>query len=497
MSQPLGDAIGNALDVAEAVHLLRGEVRGRLRDLTVRLAGDALARLEGIEAAVAIERAERAIDDGTALERFRRMVEAQGGDPRVADDPEAVLPRAPVIEPIESDRTGTLAAVDAEAIGRASAALGAGRFRKGDPIDPAVGIVCTPKIGDRLDGGRADRRRPRAHPRGRARGRRRGAGGVHARGRAGGAAAARVHGPGVGERMLGVFTAFATRYAVYLLVSLVVGMIAREYARAFVTAKLGDPTPRLWGRLTLNPKQWFDPFGSGILPALILILWASNSAFLPPPIAYGKPAAARPELSAQPRSRRRDRLARRPGGEPRPRSLAALVRQIGLPLEAVVAANAFALTNISLFVFHLMPIPGPRRGPHPRALPAGPRPHRVHEPRPVPGAVHPRDRVPAAGAAPDIVDALTNAVCGLVRRSLPGLTPEAPGPRGGPRYHPGIVSPAAGSSAPAVDRAARVLTGFRPTGPLHLGHWAGNVENLLRLQDERDDASCSSPTGTC
>jgi pyrimidine-nucleoside phosphorylase len=153
MSQPLGDAIGNALDVAEAVELLRGEVRGRLRDLTVRLAGDALARLEGLEAAVAIERAERAIDDGTALERFRSMVEAQGGDPRVADDPETVLPRAPVIEPLESDRTGTLAAVDAEAIGRASAALGAGRFRKGDPIDPAVGIVCTPKIGDRLEAG--------------------------------------------------------------------------------------------------------------------------------------------------------------------------------------------------------------------------------------------------------------------------------------------------------------------------------------------------------
>jgi len=153
MSQPLGDAVGNALDIAEAVRLLRGEVRGRLRDLTVRLAGDALARLEGLEAAAAIERAERAIDDGTALERFRQMVEAQGGDPRVADDPEAVLPRAPVIEPLESDRTGTLAAVDAEAVGRASAALGAGRFRKGDPIDPAVGIVCTPKIGDRLEAG--------------------------------------------------------------------------------------------------------------------------------------------------------------------------------------------------------------------------------------------------------------------------------------------------------------------------------------------------------
>ena len=81
------------------------------------------------------------------------MVEAQGGDPKVVDDPQGVLPRAPVIEPIVSAGSGTLAAVDAEAIGRASAALGAGRISKGDPIDPAVGIVCTPKIGDRLEAG--------------------------------------------------------------------------------------------------------------------------------------------------------------------------------------------------------------------------------------------------------------------------------------------------------------------------------------------------------
>lgn len=153
MSQPLGDAVGNALDVEEAIGLLRGERRGRLRELTVRLAGDALARLEGVDPAEAAARAERALDDGSALERFRLMVEAQGGDPKVVDDPQGVLPRAPVIEPIVSADSGTLAAVDAEAIGRASAALGAGRFSKGDPIDPAVGIVCTPKIGDRLEAG--------------------------------------------------------------------------------------------------------------------------------------------------------------------------------------------------------------------------------------------------------------------------------------------------------------------------------------------------------
>jgi pyrimidine-nucleoside phosphorylase len=153
MSQPLGDAVGNALDVVEAVHLLRGEKGGRLRDLTVRLAGDALARLEGVDPDEAADRADRALDDGSALERFRLMVEAQGGEPQVVEDPERILPRAPVIEPIVAVRAGTLAAVDAEAIGSASAALGAGRFRKGDPIDPAVGIVCTPKIGDRLEAG--------------------------------------------------------------------------------------------------------------------------------------------------------------------------------------------------------------------------------------------------------------------------------------------------------------------------------------------------------
>ncbi len=153
MSQPLGNAVGNALDIAEAVRVLRGEETGLLRDLTVRLAGDALARLRSLAPRESVARAERALDDGTALDRFRSMVEAQGGDPRVVEDPEAVLPRAPVILPIESHTAGTLAATDAEAIGRAAVALGAGRMRAGDRIDPAVGIVCTPKIGDRLERG--------------------------------------------------------------------------------------------------------------------------------------------------------------------------------------------------------------------------------------------------------------------------------------------------------------------------------------------------------
>ncbi|GIU99720.1 MAG: thymidine phosphorylase [Actinomycetota bacterium] len=153
MSQPLGRAIGNALDVAETVAILRGEEGGRLRELALRFAVEAQVRLLGVDEGEARRRAEGALADGSALAAFRRMVEAQGGDPRVVDDPRAVLPRAPVVRPIVAETDGYLAAVDAEAIGRASVDLGAGRHRKGDPIDPAVGILFRPKVGDRLEAG--------------------------------------------------------------------------------------------------------------------------------------------------------------------------------------------------------------------------------------------------------------------------------------------------------------------------------------------------------
>ncbi|HXF35712.1 MAG TPA: thymidine phosphorylase [Actinomycetota bacterium] len=153
MSQPLGEAVGNALDVAEAVELLAGRRAGRLRDLVLTFAAEALAQLGVAPADEGRRRAERALSSGEALERFRRMVEAQGGDPRVVDDPVKVLPRAPVVLPIEATAAGVLAAVDAREIGRASVDLGAGRRRKGDPIDPAVGIVFRARIGDRLEPG--------------------------------------------------------------------------------------------------------------------------------------------------------------------------------------------------------------------------------------------------------------------------------------------------------------------------------------------------------
>ena len=153
MSQPLGDAIGNALDVVEAVDVLRGHQRGRLRDLVVLFVAHALSATRGTSLAEGSARAEAALDDGTALERFRLMVEAQGGDPRVVDDPTSVLPRAPVVIPLLADRDGVLATMESEMLGLASGALGAGRARKGEPIDPAVGMVVRAKIGDRLQRG--------------------------------------------------------------------------------------------------------------------------------------------------------------------------------------------------------------------------------------------------------------------------------------------------------------------------------------------------------
>jgi pyrimidine-nucleoside phosphorylase len=155
MSQPLGDAVGNALDVVEAVDVLRGERAGRLRDLVVEMAAAAQVAAAGVPEGDARDRAEKALATGDAAESFRRMVHAQGGDPRVVDDPAGVLPRAPVIRPIAADVGGHVAAMDAEAIGRAAVALGAGRVRKSDPVDPAVGLVVRAKIGDRLEAGQA------------------------------------------------------------------------------------------------------------------------------------------------------------------------------------------------------------------------------------------------------------------------------------------------------------------------------------------------------
>jgi pyrimidine-nucleoside phosphorylase len=153
MSQPLGAAIGNALDVKEAIAVLRGDQKGRLTELTIEMATRAQTKLLDVSEEEGRTRAEAALSSGEALERFRRMVEAQGGDPRVVEEPDSVLPPAPVVSPIRSVEPGVLAAVDAEAVGRAAGELGAGRKRKQDSIDPAVGLILHVKIGDRMEAG--------------------------------------------------------------------------------------------------------------------------------------------------------------------------------------------------------------------------------------------------------------------------------------------------------------------------------------------------------
>lgn len=151
------------------------------------------------------------------------------------------------------------------------------------------------------------------------------------------------------------------RFAGYIGASLLLGMIVREYVRAAVTAKLGDPTPRLWGRLTWNPRAWFDPFGSGLLPALVLILWAAATGFYPPPAAYGKPAPVDPTYLRRPT---RDQVLIGFAGPVANVVLAAIagimlrltVTSIGE--ELLVMLVAFEFTQLSLAVFHLLPIPG-------------------------------------------------------------------------------------------------------------------------------------------
>ncbi|MBK9518966.1 MAG: thymidine phosphorylase [Anaeromyxobacter sp.] len=153
MDQPLGRAVGNALEVAESIELLRGGGPADLRELTVALTAEMvlLARLAP-DLAAARARVERAILDGSGLATFRAVVAAQGGDPRVVDEP-GRLPRAAQVVPLLAPSAGVVEALDAEAVGLAAMALGAGRARVEDAVDPAVGVVLLRKVGDRVAAG--------------------------------------------------------------------------------------------------------------------------------------------------------------------------------------------------------------------------------------------------------------------------------------------------------------------------------------------------------
>jgi len=150
MDQPLGNMIGNALEVVEVVEVLRGGGPEDLRELCLELAGWML-HLGGVSKTVAEGKQESAklISSGKALEKFRQMVELQGGDARVVDDVKR-LPQAQHSMQVASAKTGYLTAMQCEQIGTACVILGGGRGRKEDAVDPAVGIVLHKKVGDRV-----------------------------------------------------------------------------------------------------------------------------------------------------------------------------------------------------------------------------------------------------------------------------------------------------------------------------------------------------------
>ena len=153
MNQPLGHAIGNALEVKEAIAALQGdgpagfwahclEVGGHM----LRLAGkvDSLEEGKGMITAVC--------DNGSAFAKFRDMVVAQGGDVAQVDNPE-LLPKAQFVEQVAAPRSGSIAAMDTAAIGWANVRLGAGRLVKSDKIDHAVGMILPAKVGQQIAAG--------------------------------------------------------------------------------------------------------------------------------------------------------------------------------------------------------------------------------------------------------------------------------------------------------------------------------------------------------
>jgi pyrimidine-nucleoside phosphorylase/thymidine phosphorylase len=154
MDVPLGRMVGNALEVRESVDCLKGEGPADLMEVSLELAAEMLL-LGGVATSrdQALDRCRRAIADGSALERFRRVVAAQGGDPRVCDEPEKILPRAACVELVRAERSGSVHALKAWAVGQASMILGAGRRTAEDAIDPAAGIVLHRTVGDRVAAG--------------------------------------------------------------------------------------------------------------------------------------------------------------------------------------------------------------------------------------------------------------------------------------------------------------------------------------------------------
>ena len=153
MNQPLGNAIGNSLEVREAIESLQGRGPADLREHCIVISAHMLLLGEITkDFNSARNMAESVINDGTAFIKFRNLIQAQGGDVSFADDPDK-LPKALFIEDIPATSSGFISILNARLFGEASVVLGAGRKKKGDLIDHSVGIVVHKKVGDSISKG--------------------------------------------------------------------------------------------------------------------------------------------------------------------------------------------------------------------------------------------------------------------------------------------------------------------------------------------------------
>jgi len=153
MEQPLGEAVGNALEIRECLALLTGNGPADAMSV-VRALSSRMVALGGKapDAESALGIVERAVSSGAALDTFRKMIEAQGGDPRIIDDPDR-LPSVKTVHVMHAPAAGYVSRMHAFSIGRASISLGAGRDRIGDAVDHAVGLRVKAHVGDRVEAG--------------------------------------------------------------------------------------------------------------------------------------------------------------------------------------------------------------------------------------------------------------------------------------------------------------------------------------------------------
>jgi len=149
MDRPLGRACGNALEAEEAIMGLRGEGPDDLREVTLAEGVEMLVLAGEKDRAKARKRLEEALKSGKAAETFQKIIEAQGGNPAVVDDP-ALLPQAEAVEVYYAKSAGTILKVEPRAIGRAVVEMGGGRRKTDDVVDPTVGFVITARPGQKV-----------------------------------------------------------------------------------------------------------------------------------------------------------------------------------------------------------------------------------------------------------------------------------------------------------------------------------------------------------